>query len=290
MKIDVQPGRYVVAVSGGVDSMVLLNLLAHQKGLELVVAHVDHGIRADSVEDRKLVQKTAKKLQLPFEFIELELGKDTSEETARDARYAFLTKVKDDHKADAIITAHHQDDVLETMCINVLRGTHNRGLSSLKNTDNILRPLLNYSKEEIREYADRQNIEWCEDSTNQDETYLRNWVRRLIVPKLSANQRASLIEAYKKSLSVSSELEEISEKLQIKNEHIDKQLIINASHEVSMELVAQWLRQNNLAEFDTKTLERIVISAKTLERGKKIPVYAGAYVLITKDTLDIIKK
>ena len=289
MKIDVRPGRYVVAVSGGVDSMVLLDLLAQQKNIELVVAHVDHGIREDSAEDRRLVQKTAQKLQLAYEYTELELGKDVSEETARNARYAFLTKVRGDHKADAIITAHHQDDVLETMCINVLRGTHSRGLSSLKNTNEIVRPLLSYSKEDIREYANKHSIEWREDSTNQDETYLRNWMRRHILPKLSADQRASLIDAHKKSLSVSSELEEISKRLQVQSKHIDKKLVSNAPHKVSMELVAQWLRQNNLAEFDTKTLERIVISAKTLGRGKKIPIYAGAHVLISKETLGIVK-
>src|SRR3990172_5722177 len=131
--VDIKLGTYVVAVSGGVDSVVLLHLLV-QKGqraegrgqskYNFIVAHFDHGIREDSKLDRELVQELAKKYNLPFVYNQGNLGPKASEATARDARYAFLNKVKDSVSAQAIITAHHQDDVLETAIINLLRGTN----------------------------------------------------------------------------------------------------------------------------------------------------------------------
>src|SRR5688572_27728765 len=131
MKINVAPGKYIVAVSGGVDSMVLLHLLSQHSQSELIVAHFDHGIRPDSAEDRKLVEKTAKKYGLEFVYREGELGPGASEAEAREARYGFLQIIKVKHNAKAIVTAHHQDDMLETAIINMLRGTGRKGLSSL---------------------------------------------------------------------------------------------------------------------------------------------------------------
>jgi tRNA(Ile)-lysidine synthetase-like protein len=101
-------GRYVVAVSGGVDSVALLDILRQQTGLELIVAHFDHGIRKDSCQDRLLVEQLAKRYGLTFVYEEAKLGPRTSEETARRARYAFLNKVMREHQAVAIVTAHHQ--------------------------------------------------------------------------------------------------------------------------------------------------------------------------------------
>src|SRR5438270_2251525 len=118
MKVNVPPGRYVLAVSGGVDSMVLLDLLAKLPGLELVVAHFNHGIRPESVNDEELVANRAKRLNLPLELGYASLGQGASEATARQARYQFLEAVQKKYKAKAIITAHHQDDWIETAVIN----------------------------------------------------------------------------------------------------------------------------------------------------------------------------
>ena len=90
MKVQLEPGKYVVAVSGGVDSMSLLHALKDLPDVELVVAHFDHGIRPDSAQDRELVQKIADEYGLSFEYTQGHLGKDASEEQARKARYEFL--------------------------------------------------------------------------------------------------------------------------------------------------------------------------------------------------------
>lgn len=195
--------KYIVAVSGGVDSVVLLDMLVHGKlkledgkwraseekfqipnsNFQLVVAHFDHGVREESAEDAKLVEELAHKYGLPFEVERVELGSEVSEEKAREERYKFLQKSRKKHNASHIITAHHQDDLVETAIFNISRGTGWRGLASLKSTDGILRPLLHINKNEIYSHARKHGLDWNEDITNQDEKYSRNYVRRSLIPK-----------------------------------------------------------------------------------------------------------
>jgi tRNA(Ile)-lysidine synthetase-like protein len=181
--------RCVVAVSGGIDSVVLLDTLVRAGGHELIVAHFDHGIREDSAADSRFVEALAKKYELPFVAVREELGPKVSEEIARDRRYAFLRKVARDHDA-TIITAHHGDDVVETVAINTMRGTGWRGLAVL-NAPDVSRPLLRHTKQDIRNYALHHRLEWVEDSTNVSDDYLRNRLRRVINEKLPvANKQA----------------------------------------------------------------------------------------------------
>src|SRR6185437_12936616 len=102
LHLSVAPGTYVVAVSGGVDSVVLLEVLRQLPGLHLIVAHYDHGIREESGDDRRFVEALAAQYALPFVFAEGHLGPTVSEATARDARYAFLNQVMRKHQASAI--------------------------------------------------------------------------------------------------------------------------------------------------------------------------------------------
>lgn len=286
MKIGLRAGKYVVAVSGGVDSVVLLDLLSKQKDLELVVAHFDHGIRSDAKKDRLFVQALAKKYNLPFEYAEGNLGPKASEATARQARYEFLESVKQKYKARAIMTAHHQDDVLETVCLNILRGTGRKGLSSLGDTASLKRPLLNYSKMQITDYAKKHHLRWREDPTNQDEKYLRNWLRHNIIAKLSKKQRQQLLETQQTASHVNKELDELLSSL-ASSEKLDKKLVIQTDHKMSLEIIAHWLRQNELRNFDTKTLERIVVGTKTLRPGKTIPIYGRVCVVVGKTELKL---
>src|SRR5438309_11792005 len=99
MELQIMPGKYVLAVSGGVDSMVLLDLLAAQPGIELIVAHFDHGIREDADADRQLVEAAATRYGLPFVAARGQLGAQASEATAREARYRFLQQVRQEQGA-----------------------------------------------------------------------------------------------------------------------------------------------------------------------------------------------
>ena len=287
MIVDVKPGRYIVAVSGGVDSVCLLHLLQNQPDLDLVVAHYDHGIRKDSAKDRLFVQKLAESYGLPFEYEEGRLGKDASEATARRARYDFLRKVQKTHDADAIITAHHQDDVLETAILNMLRGTGRKGLTALKSNNDILRPLLKMPKSEILAYAKVHNLAWREDISNQDITYLRNYIRHKLLVRLSDEDRSKL-EAIVTNLTMTNqELDELLGVLisQAGSEQLDRQWFGQLSHAMAREVLAEWLRLNDIRDFDRQTVERLVVAAKTAAAGKTFPVQAGHNMEVGKEQL-----
>lgn len=191
--------KYVVAVSGGVDSMVLLDMMVQEGTHELIVAHFDHGIRQDSHEDARFVQEIAEKYGLPFEKRREVLGEKASEALARERRYAFLRSAAAKHGAK-IITAHHLDDVVETIAINITRGTGWRGLAVM-DTD-IVRPLVDIEKNDLIKYAKHKNIQWREDSTNKSDVYLRNKLRRRITPSLELQQKRELraLHAHQKAL------------------------------------------------------------------------------------------
>jgi len=203
---DLAPGKYVAAVSGGVDSMALLHMLQKRPGVDLVVAHLDHGIREDSAEDRELVQEYCASHNIKFVYEEAHLGQNASEESARQARYNFLRHACANFKARAIITAHHQDDLLETAIINIIRGTGRRGLSALANHDRLMRPLLHVGKAEILAYARAHGLVWREDSTNLDQKYLRNYVRHQIAARLSEEQRKNLLSIIVRHSALNSEI------------------------------------------------------------------------------------
>lgn len=181
--------KLVVAVSGGVDSMVLLDMLIKSGTHTLVVAHFDHGIRDDSKEDAALVGAVAKKNGLKYEEAREELGPSASEELARSRRYAFLRRIASKHGA-TVATAHHMDDIAETVAINLTRGTGWRGLAVM--ASDIYRPLLAMSKEEIYQYAKDNQLVWREDSTNQSDNYLRNRLRKKRISSDTTRQLAAL--------------------------------------------------------------------------------------------------
>lgn len=277
------PGTYVVAVSGGVDSVALLHMLHQQPDLKLVVAHYDHGIREDSAEDRRLVQRLAEEYQLPYIYDEGRLGAGTSEAEARTARYAFLRRVQAASEAQAVITAHHQDDVLETAIINLLRGTGRKGLTSLQSTADIQRPLLSVSKAAIRAYAQDQGLRWREDSTNQDESYLRNYVRHQLLTRFSPAERQQLLDIVAEAKITNQELDTLLVKYlqaQSVSGGLNRVYFNALSHNVAREVLADWLRQHGITSFDAKAIERLVVVAKTGRPGQRYPIVQNHHMVI----------
>jgi tRNA(Ile)-lysidine synthetase-like protein len=188
-------GRYILAVSGGADSMVLLDLMAvaaASRDYRLVVAHFDHGLRADSASDQLFVHGAAKRYDLPFEHHEAHLG-EGSEATARAARHSWLEQIRQKHSALAVVTAHHQDDLIETSLLNLARGTGRRGLAPMQNSG-ILRPLLAVTRNQLRDYASSHQIVWREDSTNADNANPRNFLRHKLLPAATAEWRSRYLE------------------------------------------------------------------------------------------------
>jgi tRNA(Ile)-lysidine synthetase-like protein len=284
ISVVIDPGTYVVAVSGGVDSMVLLDILHQQPLVRLIVAHYDHGIRQDSDLDRQIVQREARKRGLQFVYDEAKLGPITSEAKAREARYGFLHKIRQASGAKAIITAHHQDDLLETAIINLLRGTGRRGLSSLRSKDTILRPLLHVSKQEIRGYAVSRQLTWREDETNLDTRYLRNYVRHKIVSKLTKANRAKLLQIILQMHVMNDEIDmHLTNHLHMHAglKELDRHTFIMLPHCVAQEVMLAWLKKHYIADVDRKTIDRLIIAAKTYKPSKSADIDKNHQMIVT---------
>ncbi len=286
MEINLEPGRYVVAVSGGVDSVVLLDMLSKKAKLDLVVAHFDHGIREDSFEDKIFVEELAHRYGLEFIGQTVSLGPSASEDEARNARYKFLFHTMKEYGADAIVTAHHQDDLVETIFLNVLRGTGRRGLSPMTRTG-ILRPLLEYPKAKILEYAKQNNLAWREDSTNQDTKYLRNYLRLEVLPKLDENAKSSLINLSKRNNQSNQELDLIIENLLQSDGDVPRQWFVGLPHAVAKEIVGSVLRAQDIS-LSKKQIESLATKLKVARLNSRIDIAKNKQFVIGKKTIRII--
>lgn len=177
-------GRYVIGVSGGVDSVALLDILASTgKGLDLVVAHFDHGWRDDSHLDAELVKSLSLVFNLPYYKGMAKAAR--SEAVARQQRYDFLYGLAAQTGAAGIITAHHLNDRLETSIFNTLRGTNRRGRTPAAERPGVYRPLHRLTKDELKEYAESRALPWREDSTNSSLEIQRNFIRHELMPVAS---------------------------------------------------------------------------------------------------------
>ncbi|SVA10609.1 uncharacterized protein METZ01_LOCUS63463 [marine metagenome] len=179
--------KLLVCVSGGVDSMVLINLLNRLK-YNVSIAHCNFNLRDDESDiDEDFVKNYAITNSIPFfskSFI-TRIPKHSMQMAARNLRYKWFYSVLKVEELDYIITAHHLDDSLETFILNLSRASGIEGLTGIKQlNDVIVRPLLVFSKNEILNYAKTNNIKWREDSTNKKNDYQRNQIRNEIIPLL----------------------------------------------------------------------------------------------------------
>ncbi len=182
---------FLLACSGGIDSMVLTDLCS-RCGMDFALAHCNFQLRgADSVGDEKFVKDKARELYTRIFSINFDtIGyakehKVSIQMAARELRYPWFAEIMQKNGIRKLVTAHHADDNLETFLINLSRGTGIEGLRGIpEKTDSIARPLLPFSREQIEAYAQYENIEWREDSSNADTKYLRNNIRHQILPLL----------------------------------------------------------------------------------------------------------
>jgi len=181
--------KILLAVSGGLDSMTLLHLFSLTK-LNFSIAHCNYNLRSnESLEDEFLVKKIAKKLKIELHIKNintknyLNKNKLSVQIAARKIRYDWFNSLIDKYHFSYIITAHHLDDQLETLLINIGRGSGIEGLIGIPESKLLLRPLLNFTKKEILTYANDNNVIWNEDSSNSKNNYLRNSIRNLLIPK-----------------------------------------------------------------------------------------------------------
>jgi len=195
--------------------------------------------------------------------------------------------VKTKHRAQAIITAHHQDDLIETALINLLRGTGRRGLVAISDNQDVRRPLLSYPKPEIISYAKNNKIEWREDPTNDSPDYLRNHVRRNLVPKMTADQRREFLENLKRVSKAGKRMDaglSILSSGILDHRTIDRSKFSALPAVLGNELLTYWLRQEGLREFDKRTINRLNVALRTARGPSTHPVKDNLSIEIAQKT------
>jgi tRNA(Ile)-lysidine synthase len=196
----------LVAVSAGVDSIVLASLL-HDSGYSLHVAHCNYQLRAsDSDADESFVQSWCEERNIPFHLKRVQTQKLVQQSNAsvqmvaRVERYSFFHELLEKYDFRAVALAHHANDRVESLLLNLLRGTGFRGFQGMPSKrDKIIRPLIEFRKEEIRQYAEENGVSFREDHSNQETRYQRNWVRLMLLPMLHAYDS----DTFKKLLNLS---------------------------------------------------------------------------------------
>ena len=271
--------KFLLAVSGGVDSMVLLSLFK-KENLNFEVAHLNYNLREkDSVKDQLLVEKVCLENKVPLHLYNVnekdKKPKNSIQEWARNLRYDYFKKIKKEQSLDFIVTAHHLNDQLENFIINLSKASGIKGLSGIPANENeILRPLLSFSKDQIYFYARENNIEFREDLSNQKNDYLRNEIRNEIVPQL-LKINDHFLENFGKSLSylketrifVDDQISKIEKEIVSQYERyitIESQKFFAQSNYVQFEILRKFGFENS-AELDKirkATVGKIFVSAK----------------------------
>ena len=189
-----KPGdSVVIGLSGGKDSMCLLDLLMKlNKKITIIAAHINHNIREESNEEAKIIEKYCKEKNVIFETIKFPKksnNKDFNESELREKRYDYFEKIINKYQAKYLFTAHHGDDLIETILMRITRGSDIKGYSGFdlvtpKCGYQIIKPLIYTTKEEIDQYNEKNNIPYVEDQTNSSSKYTRNRYRHKVLPFL----------------------------------------------------------------------------------------------------------
>ncbi|ADY53970.1 tRNA(Ile)-lysidine synthetase [Pseudopedobacter saltans DSM 12145] len=204
----------LLATSGGRDSMAMVYLF-HLSGFKTAIAHCNFNLRGEeSVRDEIFVKNTALKLNTPIHIAHFDTTNYAEEHkisiqmAARDLRYDFFEDLCAEFKYQKIAVAHHHNDSIETVLLNLIRGTGIAGLHGIKHSKNtIIRPLLCFTREEIDQFVSEQKIDFVEDSSNASDKYARNKIRLKIIPEME-KINPSLNQTFRKNINYFSELED----------------------------------------------------------------------------------
>ena len=214
--INLAEDKYLLAVSGGIDSMVLFDLFL-KNNINFSVASCNFQLRGeDSDNDLKFVENICIKNSINLYSTVLDVDKFSTmrkistQMAARELRYDFFKKILEKHKYSYIVTAHHLDDNIETIIFNFIKSTGYKGLVGIPfNKNKILRPLINISKEEIEDYAVSNNISWRLDKSNNSNKYSRNKIRNEVIPllkEINPSLGKSLTESLKRIQKLSHDI------------------------------------------------------------------------------------
>jgi len=300
------PGtRIGVAVSGGGDSVALVRILQplHEAGLcTLVILHVDHGWRPESGSEAEWVRRLAEGLGMEFFGIALEKadGNKISEASARAGRLAVFARAVEEHALDAVALGHTADDQVETLLMRIIRGTSLQGLGGIRELRRVRidekplrlwRPLLGFSRAELRGFLGKIGQEWLEDPSNASSKFLRNRIRNELVPVLE-NLRpgiASRICPLAEDLQATSKLiHGLSSRLAAASD--EAAIVLSARHPdfLLREILRRWLiRRLKAREPSRALLDRLAELVRTEACGRGVP-FRGRMIVRTREGLAVI--
>lgn len=246
--------KIVIGVSGGPDSITLLDVLIKLQSkieFDIIVAHINHMIRDEALDDQEYVEKYCKNKNIQC-FIKQakveEIAKRKkigTEEAGRNLRYEFFNEILEKTASNKIATAHTKNDNAETVLMNIIRGSGTSGLKGIQaaRDNKYIRPLIECERKEIEEYCNENNLEPRIDKTNMENIYTRNKVRNLLIPYIQKEFNPSIIEALNRLSQIASmeneyfELQTIKIYNEIKEEETKEQIILNLKKFNSQELV-----------------------------------------------------
>lgn len=298
--------KVVLACSGGPDSMCLLFLLnkvKSSKNLTLIVAHVNHKVREESEKEEEFLKEYVQNLGLIWEVTHFNeyLTQKFQENEAREKRYNFLENIVQKYEADYLLTAHHGDDLIETILMRLTRGSNLKGYvgikeKTIKNNYIILRPLLRINKEDILAYNKKENIPYVIDKSNEDIKYTRNRYRQTILPILKKEDSNIHLKYYK----FSKELEEydlfVSNYIKSNNFIVDNYLLINKIKDESnfikrkvIEVLIRNIQDIDILDISNRQVEEVL---KILDKkgNKQVNLHNGYIALKEYDKLSIQKR
>ena len=290
----------LVGLSGGADSVALLVCLT-ELGYNVSAMHINHNLRGEeSDRDERFCVELCKNLGIHLTVKSVDVkgycqgNKLGIEEGARELRYSFFSTAK----TDKICTAHTLSDSVETMLINLIRGTALKGLCGVPNKrGNIVRPLIGCTREEVEAFLSERNIGYVTDSTNNSNDYTRNKIRHLVVPKLaeiSKEQNGSLYQNISKTLNsikldedyLSTEAENLLKRAQTDENVFDYEVIFS-SHEAVLNRMLVMLLKRYEVEVSAAKLEDL---KRACEEGKKINLKKNVYASVKSGKLIITRE
>ncbi|MFL6514051.1 MAG: tRNA lysidine(34) synthetase TilS [Chthoniobacterales bacterium] len=268
--------RYLIGVSGGRDSVALLDQLVRFGFHRLIVCHLNHELRGRSSDaDAQFVEKLAKSRRLEFAGGSTDVGaravqtKSSIETTGRGARYSFFAHTARNKRCRTIFLGHHADDLVETFCLNLFRGAGTSGLASMRQVSQrrvdgvaltIVRPLLSIWRDDIDGYVRKHRLRFREDASNRSLEPLRNRIRHRVIPYLEKTLGKDVRRNIFRTASIVADEEKFLQE-SVRGVHLGRQLDLQSIRDLPTALqrrtLHQWLRQANVRDVGFDVVERV---------------------------------
>jgi len=295
--------KIIIGVSGGPDSVCLLDILAKIKEkfeIELHIAHVNYGLRGkDSEKDEKLIQALAEKYQISLSILKSEKlrANQINENSLRNIRYDFFEKVRKELDYDLIAVAHNQDDQVETFFLHLIRGAGLQGLSGMKcKNEKIVRPLLKISRKEILEYLKNEKLKYRMDRTNKADRFFRNKIRNRLIPQIERNFNPNIKKIIADStLNIAEDLSfiaELSKKYFTDGKEIKISRILKLHSALQKRIILEAIRKQreSLENIESAHIEEIFKIMRSNKSKSQTFLFQGLKITRRGDKLFMLKQ